>query len=271
MFVRGHLKLIDFGIAKSFNSDTTNIYRESQIGTVNYMAPEAIAPMSEEESSCVRAKQLNRRQTNNNHSSTKASSISAAVDCNEEDEHHDAADDVGGGVNYKMRLGRASDVWSLGCILYQMAYGRPPFAALSTIQKLTSIPNPKFAISYPSGADVDAIESIQACLHRDPSMRAKIAGNDGLLSRAYLRVRPASGECTCCVSVSSSVGAVCRCGLRTTVQNDLNSSNSIDSDESTKALTANEIPQSTEANNRATISAKELSQVNVFVSVSLPP
>lgn len=34
VFVKGHLKLIDFGIAKSFNSDTTNIYRESQIGTV---------------------------------------------------------------------------------------------------------------------------------------------------------------------------------------------------------------------------------------------
>jgi hypothetical protein len=35
VFVKGHLKLIDFGIAKSFNSDTTNIYRESQIGTVS--------------------------------------------------------------------------------------------------------------------------------------------------------------------------------------------------------------------------------------------
>ena len=34
VFVKGHLKLIDFGIAKSFSNDTTNIYRESQIGTV---------------------------------------------------------------------------------------------------------------------------------------------------------------------------------------------------------------------------------------------
>ena len=32
--MRGHLKLIDFGIAKAFSNDTTNIYRESQIGTV---------------------------------------------------------------------------------------------------------------------------------------------------------------------------------------------------------------------------------------------
>lgn len=43
LFVRGALKLIDFGIAKAIHSDdTTSIYRESQIGTLNYMSPEAI-------------------------------------------------------------------------------------------------------------------------------------------------------------------------------------------------------------------------------------
>ena len=43
LFVKGALKLIDFGIAKAIQSDdTTNIYRESQIGTLNYMSPEAI-------------------------------------------------------------------------------------------------------------------------------------------------------------------------------------------------------------------------------------
>ena len=43
LFVRGALKLIDFGIAKAMqNEDTTNIYRDSQIGTLNYMSPEAL-------------------------------------------------------------------------------------------------------------------------------------------------------------------------------------------------------------------------------------
>ena len=43
LFVRGSLKLIDFGIAKAIQNDNTNnIYRENQIGTLNYMSPEAI-------------------------------------------------------------------------------------------------------------------------------------------------------------------------------------------------------------------------------------
>ena len=42
LFVHGQLKLIDFGIASQAGEDTTNIYRETQIGTVNYMSPEVI-------------------------------------------------------------------------------------------------------------------------------------------------------------------------------------------------------------------------------------
>lgn len=42
LFVNGALKLIDFGIAKAISNDTTNIERDSQVGTVNFMSPEAI-------------------------------------------------------------------------------------------------------------------------------------------------------------------------------------------------------------------------------------
>jgi serine/threonine-protein kinase TTK/MPS1 len=39
---RGTLRLIDFGIAKAIVGHTTNIVRDTQTGTANYIAPEAL-------------------------------------------------------------------------------------------------------------------------------------------------------------------------------------------------------------------------------------
>ncbi len=46
LFVEGALKLIDFGIANAIQNDKTSVVRESQIGTLNYMSPEAIQDVS---------------------------------------------------------------------------------------------------------------------------------------------------------------------------------------------------------------------------------
>ncbi|XP_038059332.1 dual specificity protein kinase TTK-like isoform X2 [Patiria miniata] len=46
LFVEGTLKLIDFGIANAIQSDKTSVVRESQVGTLNYMSPEAIQDTS---------------------------------------------------------------------------------------------------------------------------------------------------------------------------------------------------------------------------------
>lgn len=46
LFVEGKLKLIDFGIANAIQADKTSVVRESQVGTLNYMSPEAIQDTS---------------------------------------------------------------------------------------------------------------------------------------------------------------------------------------------------------------------------------
>ncbi|PVU89393.1 hypothetical protein BB559_005117 [Furculomyces boomerangus] len=182
LLVKGNLKLIDFGIAKAIGNDTTNIHRDQQIGTVNYMSPEAL-----QDTSAGSGKRL-------------------------------------------MKLGRSSDVWSLGCILYQLCYGLTPFAKLSMFQRLVAIPNNDHKIDYPkyragmlqvtssetdpnspdyvptarssNGGDMvvdesmaddrevaplDLISVIGSCLNRDPKKRPTIPE---MLCHSFLAVEP---------------------------------------------------------------------------------
>jgi serine/threonine protein kinase len=143
VFVAGTLKLIDFGIAKAINNNTTNIYRESQVGTLNYMAPEAIVDTS--------------------------GSVGGAR---------------GASARARMRLGRASDVWSMGCILYQMVYGRTPFAHMSLVQKLHAITSPQHTVAFPPIPNPALMQVMASCLARDPEARPSI---EELLAHEFLR------------------------------------------------------------------------------------
>ncbi|KAH7447495.1 hypothetical protein KP509_01G109000 [Ceratopteris richardii] len=154
LLVKGVLKLIDFGIAKSIHGDTTNIQRDAQVGTLNYMSPEAFL-------------------------------------MNEKDEN--------GNV---IKCGRPSDIWSLGCILYQMVYGKTPFAHITALHaKIQEVANPKHKIDFPYVSNPHLLDIMNKCLAYKREDRLRIPE---LLNHPFLQPM----GCTCSQAKGDVTGDV---------------------------------------------------------------
>mmetsp|Transcript_61506 Transcript_61506/g.144023 ORF Transcript_61506/g.144023 Transcript_61506/m.144023 type:complete len:782 (-) Transcript_61506:229-2574(-) len=163
LLVKQSLKLIDFGIAKRIASNTTNISRESSVGTISYMAPEAVKQGA-------------------------------------------------------VKMGRPSDIWSLGIILYQMVYMKAPFAHLDPMQRLFALTDPSMVVEFPNGHRFEThsqevkdqlLDVLQRCLQREPSKRPTIPEllEHPFLASETIKLSRASFDRTMEALVRSFVGA----------------------------------------------------------------
>ncbi|KDO23738.1 TTK protein kinase [Saprolegnia parasitica CBS 223.65] len=85
------------------------------------------------------------------------------------------------------KVGRAGDIWSLGCILYQIVYGDTPFGTFNNIfEKFVRISDPNYAITFKKLHNKPLEDVIRSCLQRDPKLRPTIEGPHGLLEHPFL-------------------------------------------------------------------------------------
>lgn len=64
--------------------------------------------------------------------------------------------------NLNLQISAKGDVWSLGCILYCMTYGKTPFQSITNqIAKLHAIIDPSHKIDFPDIAEKDLLDVLK--------------------------------------------------------------------------------------------------------------
>ncbi|CAI5461802.1 unnamed protein product [Closterium sp. Yama58-4] len=101
-----------------------------------------------------------------------------------------------GATKPTVKMGRAADIWSLGCILYLMVYGRTPFQHIPGWGKLKAICDESCVIDFPPLANPHLLDTMKRCLDILAQV-AKAAGSNpaaiGLATQEILK-QLASGK-----------------------------------------------------------------------------